>query len=220
MAENTPAGWYGDPSRRHESRYWDGVRWTDQVASGGVTASDPVPGRDSPIAGASGADSNLTRGERQSAQRQAQPQGLWPASRSTGAVVLLIGGALLILGALLPWATASIGFIKVSAAGTDGDGVITLLIGVGVLVVGWVALKPRPHQVVVILGLLAGVAAGGISIYDIANVSSHVNSAQARSSLVHASVGLGLWLTALAAAGVFAGAIMKAKEAGREPSTG
>jgi hypothetical protein len=24
-------GWYADPSRRYERRYWDGERWTDDV---------------------------------------------------------------------------------------------------------------------------------------------------------------------------------------------
>jgi Protein of unknown function (DUF2510) len=33
MAEGTPPGWYSDPSRRHEHRYWDGARWTDQIAN-------------------------------------------------------------------------------------------------------------------------------------------------------------------------------------------
>ena len=35
-----PAGWYLDPTRRHQNRYWNGTEWTDQVADGGVTATD------------------------------------------------------------------------------------------------------------------------------------------------------------------------------------
>lgn len=31
-----PAGWYKDPSGRHESRYWDSTQWTDQVADSEV----------------------------------------------------------------------------------------------------------------------------------------------------------------------------------------
>jgi predicted RNA-binding Zn-ribbon protein involved in translation (DUF1610 family) len=37
----SPAAWHSDPYGRHESRYWDGQCWTDNVASGGVTSSDP-----------------------------------------------------------------------------------------------------------------------------------------------------------------------------------
>jgi uncharacterized protein YxjI len=36
-----PAGWYPDPFGRHESRYWDGKRWTEHVASHGRQAVDP-----------------------------------------------------------------------------------------------------------------------------------------------------------------------------------
>jgi len=37
----TPAGWYPDPSLRHEYRYWDGTTWTSHVSDGGLTATDP-----------------------------------------------------------------------------------------------------------------------------------------------------------------------------------
>jgi Protein of unknown function (DUF2510) len=33
-------GWYADPTRRHEHRYWDGTQWADQVSDHGVTATD------------------------------------------------------------------------------------------------------------------------------------------------------------------------------------
>jgi uncharacterized protein YxjI len=40
-----PQGWYPDPFGRHESRYWDGVRWTEHVASHGRQGIDaPVGG--------------------------------------------------------------------------------------------------------------------------------------------------------------------------------
>lgn len=37
-----PASWQPDPAGRHEARYWDGVTWSDLVADGGVTATDPL----------------------------------------------------------------------------------------------------------------------------------------------------------------------------------
>ena len=37
---STPLGWYPDPSRRHELRFWDGATWTAQVADGGVLGVD------------------------------------------------------------------------------------------------------------------------------------------------------------------------------------
>lgn len=38
----TPAAWYPDPEGRHQFRYWDGSRWTDDVADGGVASIDPL----------------------------------------------------------------------------------------------------------------------------------------------------------------------------------
>jgi hypothetical protein len=57
----TAGGWHPDPTGRHERRWWDGARWTDFVADGGVTGTDVLqpsvdPGRQAAIeaAGRSG----------------------------------------------------------------------------------------------------------------------------------------------------------------------
>ena len=44
QASSSPAAWHEDPLGRHQQRWWDGTRWTDHVADGGVTATDPVDG--------------------------------------------------------------------------------------------------------------------------------------------------------------------------------
>jgi hypothetical protein len=36
----TAPGWYPDPTRRYEQRYWDGTTWTDNVARGGQQFRD------------------------------------------------------------------------------------------------------------------------------------------------------------------------------------
>jgi Protein of unknown function (DUF2510) len=41
-ASTTPGGWHSDPTRRYESRWWDGSRWTQHVATKGRTMSDPL----------------------------------------------------------------------------------------------------------------------------------------------------------------------------------
>jgi hypothetical protein len=42
------AGWHADPSGRFELRYYDGLRWTEHVSTGGKQATDwpvaPTPG--------------------------------------------------------------------------------------------------------------------------------------------------------------------------------
>jgi radical SAM protein with 4Fe4S-binding SPASM domain len=42
-ARSAPASaqWCGDPSGRHEYRYWDGTSWTDHVADSGQAGTDP-----------------------------------------------------------------------------------------------------------------------------------------------------------------------------------
>ena len=37
-----PAGWFADPTSRHEFRYWNGERWTEQASRGGQILVDPI----------------------------------------------------------------------------------------------------------------------------------------------------------------------------------
>src|SRR5699024_6189722 len=39
----TPPGWYADPARRHQYRYWNGQLWTDHVSGPQGTGTDPLP---------------------------------------------------------------------------------------------------------------------------------------------------------------------------------
>ena len=41
-AEPGAPGWAADPYGRHQWRYWDGNRWTDQVADGSTQSTDPA----------------------------------------------------------------------------------------------------------------------------------------------------------------------------------
>jgi uncharacterized RDD family membrane protein YckC len=44
MEQTSPqAGWYVDPSGRHEHRYWSGNAWTEHVADRGQQSVDPRP---------------------------------------------------------------------------------------------------------------------------------------------------------------------------------
>ena len=43
-----PAGWYPDPTGRHEMRYWDGYAWLDNVSNQGAAATDPLGGKPMP----------------------------------------------------------------------------------------------------------------------------------------------------------------------------
>jgi len=41
-AEPGAPGWAADPYGRHQWRYWDGRRWTEQVADGSTQSTDPA----------------------------------------------------------------------------------------------------------------------------------------------------------------------------------
>ena len=41
----SPPGWYPDPVRKHEFRYWSGAAWTEHVSDQGRMAIDPIPVR-------------------------------------------------------------------------------------------------------------------------------------------------------------------------------
>jgi hypothetical protein len=91
--------------------------------------------------------------------------------------LLWIAAGAVILGSFLPWATAGI----VSVNGTNGDGVLTLILGACAALAAF-----RYHTVAA--ALLA--AAGVVGVYDAAKVAD-----------VGAGIGVGLWL-------VIAGAIL------------
>ena len=33
MTDTPPAGWYPDPSKQFEQRYWDGSQWTEHTSA-------------------------------------------------------------------------------------------------------------------------------------------------------------------------------------------
>jgi uncharacterized protein YxjI len=43
---DTDPGWYADPYRRHQVRYWDGSSWTEHVGEDGQQGTDPVDALD------------------------------------------------------------------------------------------------------------------------------------------------------------------------------
>jgi len=112
MSDNE-AGWQPDPTGQHDHRYWDGSRWTENVADAGVASTDPyvAPTEPTPTA----VDPTLT-----DAPPAPDPTSTWPAAPAPplpyapGGQVepdggskkgLLIGGAVLaaILIGLLAW---------------------------------------------------------------------------------------------------------------------
>lgn len=56
------AAWHPDPTGRHEQRYWDGTRWTEHVADGGSTSTDPLDATPRPQATQDSTEPTLSSG--------------------------------------------------------------------------------------------------------------------------------------------------------------
>jgi len=116
---------------------------------------------------------------------------------STNAVVkvALFAGAFTALGSIGPWATI-LGF---STAGTEGDGIITLVLAIVAVASTLVVMStiPTPRYGTHWVALVASALALVVAVYDVLDVSS--TSGQLAGETVHASPGWGLWLTLVAA---------------------
>jgi putative membrane protein len=42
VRDTSAAGWFPDPARRHQVRYWNGTAWTESVSDNGVESVDPL----------------------------------------------------------------------------------------------------------------------------------------------------------------------------------
>ncbi|KGM15210.1 hypothetical protein N867_10825, partial [Actinotalea fermentans ATCC 43279 = JCM 9966 = DSM 3133] len=103
----------------------------------------------------------------------------------------IVAALFVLIGSFLPWATIDMWLGSYSANGTEGDGVITLLLGVaaGVLMGLW----KRP------LVIIAAVASGLAALVAVANLIDVGRSMGDLDGLADVSPGLGLILTLLAA---------------------
>lgn len=113
----------------------------------------------------------------------------------TATLLILLGGAMTAIGSLLPWTIARSGLATAERAGTDGDGVFTLGIGIVIVVlaiIGWERPLPRVGRMGVIM---LSAAAFGIAALVYGSVSDFI----AQGSDIEASIGMGLYITAAGA---------------------
>lgn len=116
---------------------------------------------------------------------------------------LVLGGAgLIILGALLPWASVSIKIagasaMSNSASGLDGDGRFTLILGIAAVVLTVLKNPPQAKLFALIALIASGLAAliGLIDIFRITGNSDANAILQASGSSVSISPGIGIFIT-------------------------
>jgi len=115
-------------------------------------------------------------------------------NRKTAGVVMALFGALFtVIGSILPWAKVESMFGSVSKAGIDGDGKITLVIGiVGLMMAVWAGFSDHRSLTIAVLGIGLAGAIVAISAIDLNNASRIL--AEASNKYAIASVGAGLYL--------------------------
>ena len=129
-------------------------------------------------------------------------------------VVALVSGILLVIGSFMTWVTVDIGFAQFSTVGTESvDGKVTAaagaIIGLVALLVG---LRGRLGMLVTALGLGAATVAAVVLANEYLDVRQRM--AQTDASEATATIGLGVWITAvgaLVAFGVLTAALMRAR---------
>lgn len=108
------------------------------------------------------------------------------AKKPTLAVALMvIGGALAAIGALMPWFKISLFGFSQALKGTEGsDGWVALVAGVLLVIAGigtWTAKGKGGRAGLGVLALLAGLAAGGLALIDAATAEDSVIDAAGES---------------------------------------
>lgn len=200
MDEAYSPGWFPDPSGRYELRYF-GTSWTDHVSSAGVVTTSPLnhPAADAgsppippgPLPPA---------GPPASVQPDAPPPAV--TRQSVSPVLVLIGGAVMAIGALLPWETvsASIGFdtgTLASVKGTsEGAGPVVLIVGLVVALLAVLVLTSTIKR------MAAGIATAVVTvvslIFTFGNFSRISDDIDTAPSGVDATLGIGLILVVIA----------------------
>jgi hypothetical protein len=120
-------------------------------------------------------------------------------------VILAVSAVIVCLGAFMPWVKLGI----ISASGTDGDGVITLLLAVvagGLILIG-AGRKSSTWLSGALLLVAGGVVA--IAVYDMANIQHEISTSD-NIFAAHATIGEGLYATFLGGLGLLLGTVLGA----------
>ena len=178
MTSGPEAGWYRDPSGRHEHRWWDGASWTPYVLTLGLRSVDYGDPDGSGTAGADQAEAPNSEAPNSEVPDSDAPDPESPAADAVGPVassrplaawvVVFVGAALLVVGALLPWGEATSKTASFSSDGIDGNGVITIIAAVVLVLVVLVVQRPTTAAWLVIA---TAVVAGAIGVRDAVDLS-------------------------------------------------
>jgi hypothetical protein len=114
------------------------------------------------------------------------------------ATLVIVGGGLLIAGSFMPWVSATVAFTgTVSRNGMGGDGIVTLVAGLVLVLLGVLMLTPTriPKPVIGLVPILAGLAGLGVVAANWSEVQDRVDAfTSGVGEYGVASVGSGLYV--------------------------
>ena len=123
-------------------------------------------------------------------------------------ILLGLGSILAVVGALLPWVTISVFFASESLAGTNGEfnGKFTLIGGLiaGAASIPLLFMRQKLAWGLAALIMVVGALVGVLALYDMVDIQSTINDTDT-GGLASASIGIGLWITVLAAPALVVG---------------
>ena len=127
-----------------------------------------------------------------------------------GRIIVIIGGILVITGSLLPWTTASNIFNSYEYSGIEGDGEISVVLGI-IMIAAALFRFNRPGSRALIAVFFA-VLAFSFGLIELSAVSEDVNEVKNLNPLVDASVGLGIYLIIIGGVLGLAGILPNSKQ--------
>ena len=121
-------------------------------------------------------------------------------NRKPMGITFIGAGVLLGLGSLLPWATVSMGLFSASKNGTSGDGKVTLILAVPLLLFGIFMLQRIVSRGWTIAAGVLSVATLGIVIFEMFDLPSPTHAGSGSFQInINVEIGIGLWLCLIAA---------------------
>lgn len=124
---------------------------------------------------------------------------------------IIAGGALLALGAFLPWITVIAPLVgQLTRSGVDGGGDGWVVLGLGIVAVVLGVNSLNGSKSAARAAIVVGVLSGGLLVFEFVDVHDRIS--KINGDYTHGDYGMGLILCAIGAAAVFVSAIIAADQ--------